>query len=150
MGQLGEIEAMVAFHHEEARRGGRCHQAAEEAEHFRAAIHVEVVGRRAENQPRLQPQLRPAAEPKEAVGDDDFHLGFDAENGGGAAQGLGGGEMLFDECRPGGAATERLPGPAPVPANRSMACFPRTAVLRRLKTASRTRSFMGRVRGSPE
>ena len=36
----------------------------------------------------------------------------------------------------------------PVPAKRSMACLPATAGPSRLNTASRTRSFIGRVRGS--
>ena len=94
-------------------------------------------------------ELHSPAKVDEGVGRQHFDLAAEAKRFGVAANQIGAGKC---RSRNSACAAPRLSASspkAPVPANRSMTYLPATSGPSRLNTASRTRSFIGRVRGSP-
>ncbi len=160
-GSRPDVETAVRLDHEDALLRRRPNQPAEQVEHLLAAFDVEIVGRRTEHRPGRRPSPPKSGRrialpfalqfpPDERIADGDF---------GPPARGPIP-RCSCESCRPSDCAVRsewpdsapRLiasSANAPVPAKRSMACFPRISGPIRLKIASRRRSFIGRVRRSP-
>ena len=108
-----EIKTLVRLDGEDALIGGGLDQAADQLHHILASVDVEIVWRRAENQPGRLGQPGPAAEPDEDVGRHGLDQRLDFQGRHVFAENFGRGVVLFGEGGRDGAAADGLQAQRP-------------------------------------